>query len=88
MDYKEKLKEIIAKTSKVKTITPETNLKDLGLDSLDLAEVLMEIEEELNIYDEEDFFFRTPRFKRNVISEKFHIDSPPENQILNQRHFS
>ncbi len=39
-----------------------------------------EVEEELDIYDEEDYFFRNPRFKRNVISAKFHIDSPPENQ--------
>ncbi len=39
-----------------------------------------EIDEELDIYDEEDYFFRTPRFKRNIVDEKFHIDSPPENQ--------
>ena len=39
-----------------------------------------EIEEELEIYDEEDYFFRTPRFKRSIVTEKFKIDSPPENQ--------
>ena len=39
-----------------------------------------EIEEELNIYNEDDYFFRNPRFKRNLVDEKFSIDSPPENQ--------
>ncbi len=72
MDYKEKLKEIIAKTSKVKTITPETNLKDLGLDSLDLAEVLMEIEEELNIQLEEDEMInlKTVQDVYNIVEHK------------------
>ena len=39
-----------------------------------------EIEEEIEIYDEEDYFFRNPRFKRNIQEEKYSIDSPPENQ--------
>ena len=39
-----------------------------------------EIEEELDIYNEEDYFFRNPRFKRNIQEEKYSIDSPPENQ--------
>ena len=39
-----------------------------------------EIEEDLEIYDEEDYFFRNPRFKRNITEEKYNIDSPPENQ--------
>ena len=39
-----------------------------------------EINEELEIYDEEDYFFRTPRFKKNIVNSKFQIDSPPENQ--------
>lgn len=54
MDYKDKLEKIICKVSKNKNITPETSLKDLGLDSLDLVEVLMEVEEELNIQFDED----------------------------------
>ena len=47
-----------------------------------LSEVALqgEIEEELEIYNEEDYFFRNPRFKRNIQEEKFSIDSPPENQ--------
>ena len=39
-----------------------------------------EIEEELDIYNEDDYFFRNPRFKRNLQDEKYSIDSPPENQ--------
>ena len=39
-----------------------------------------EVEEDLNIYSEDDYFFRNPRFKRNLLEEKFNIDSPPENQ--------
>ena len=54
MDYKAKLEKIITKVSKTKTITPETSLKDLGLDSLDLVEVIMEVEEELDIQFDED----------------------------------
>ncbi len=52
-------------------------LKPIGLGTVSPKS---EIEEELDIYDEEDYFFRTPRFKRNIVEEKFHIDSPPENQ--------
>lgn len=54
MDYKAKLDKIITKISKNKEITPETSLKDLGLDSLDMVEVLMEVEEELDIQFEEE----------------------------------
>ncbi len=52
------------------------------LKSIRLSEVALqgEIEEELEIYNEEDYFFRNPRFKRNIQEEKFSIDSPPENQ--------
>ncbi len=54
MEYKETLKKILSKISKKNDITGETALKDLGLDSLDLVEVLMEAEEELNIQFDED----------------------------------
>ncbi len=54
-----------------------TKLKPINLGNVSEK---AEIEEELEIYQEEDYFFRNPRFKRNVILEKFKIDSPPENQ--------
>ena len=52
------------------------------LKSVYLTDVALqgEIEEDLEIYDEEDYFFRNPRFKRNITEEKYNIDSPPENQ--------
>ncbi len=58
------------------------NINNQKLKPISLGSVSQknEIEEELDIYDEEDYFFRTPRFKRNIIEETFHIDSPPENQ--------
>ena len=52
-------------------------LKNIALGSVTSKS---EIDEELEIYSEDDYFFRTPRFKRNVVLEKFRIDSPPENQ--------
>ena len=52
-------------------------LKQINL--VDISEQ-SEIEEELDIYSEDDYFFRNPRFKRNLVDEKFSIDSPPENQ--------
>ena len=56
------------------------NTNKLRAINLGVASSKNEIDEELDIYDEEDYFFRTPRFKRSVVLEKFHIDSPPENQ--------
>ncbi len=52
-------------------------LKPIFLNDVSLEK---EIEEEVDIYNEEDYFFRTPRFKRNIKDEQFNIDSPPENQ--------
>ena len=56
------------------------NTNKLRAIKLGVASSKSEIDEELEIYDEEDYFFRTPRFKRSVVLEKFKIDSPPENQ--------
>jgi acyl carrier protein len=62
MNCFEEFKKIIA--SKVKdasAITMESNLKDLGLDSLDLLEIVSEGEELLNVefQDEELLSFKT-----------------------------
>lgn len=54
MEYKHKLEEIFLKISKNKNITPETSLKDLGIDSLDLVEIVMQIEDELGITFEDE----------------------------------
>ena len=60
--------------------TVKINTNKLRAIKLGVASSKSEIDEELEIYDEDDYFFRTPRFKRSVVLEKFKIDSPPENQ--------
>ena len=61
MDCFEKFKKIISNHCKVENITLESNLKDLGLDSLDLLEIVTEGEELLNVQfeDEELLSFKT-----------------------------
>lgn len=50
MNYFEEFKNIIAKkTNDSSKITMESNLKDLGLDSLDLVEIILDAEERLEI---------------------------------------
>lgn len=54
MDIYAKLKELLSKQVRkkkfdVEKITPETRLEDLGLDSLDTAELLINIEQEFNL---------------------------------------
>ncbi len=60
----------------------KVRINNTKLKAIRLQEVRssVDVDEELEIYDEEDYFFRQPRFKRNIILEKFRIDSPPENQ--------
>ena len=55
MNYFEEFKNIIAaKTGDASKITMESSLKELGLDSLDLVEIVLEGEEKLNITFEND----------------------------------
>lgn len=54
MDIYEKLKEILnqqikKKTFDINSLTPETKLKELGLDSLDKAELVINIETEFDL---------------------------------------
>ena len=44
-----RIEQIFKNLLKVESIKPEMELKSLGLDSLDLVEVMMQIEEEFNI---------------------------------------
>ena len=61
MNCFEEFKKIIARHSKVENITLESSLRDLGLDSLDLLEIVTEGEEVLNVQftDEELLSFKT-----------------------------
>ncbi len=54
MDKLEKIKAVMAKRVDVSKLKLEDELSSLGLDSLDLVEVVMEIEEELGIQFEMD----------------------------------
>lgn len=55
MNYFEEFKNIIAaKTGDAAKITMESNLKELGLDSLDLVEIILDGEERLGITFEND----------------------------------
>lgn len=49
MDVLAQVKEILGKRIDITTIKEDDKLSNLGLDSLDLVEVMMELEEELNI---------------------------------------
>jgi acyl carrier protein len=55
MNYFEEFKNIIAaKTGDADKITMDSNLKELGLDSLDLVEIVLDGEERLGITFEND----------------------------------
>lgn len=54
MDVTAKLQEIVKKKLKNKEIRPEDSLKNLGLDSLDKADIMIRIEDEFNIEFTED----------------------------------
>lgn len=49
MDVIEKVKQVLAKRVDVTKLHENNLLTDIGLDSLDLVEVMLEIEDELNI---------------------------------------
>jgi acyl carrier protein len=50
----EKIKSIIAEVVGHSEIKPETEVQDIGLDSLDMMEVAMAIEEQFDIIIEDD----------------------------------
>ncbi|MCQ2792613.1 MAG: acyl carrier protein [Bacilli bacterium] len=44
-----KVQSVLAKKLKTETVNPDKELKELGLDSLDVVELLLELEEQLGI---------------------------------------
>ena len=54
MDTKKIVSEILAKRVDISNLKEEDSLKDLGLDSLDLVEVMLEIEDALHIEFDSD----------------------------------
>ncbi len=49
MDARQVVSEILAKRVDISNLKEEDSLKDIGLDSLDLVEVMLEIEDALHI---------------------------------------
>ncbi len=78
MDIYAKLKELLSaqirkKHIDIDSVTPETRLEDLGLDSLDTAELLINIEQEFNlsqVSQEEMLDVRTVEDVKNLIEKK------------------
>ena len=54
MNYFDKIKERLDSKIKDKDITVDTSFKDLGVDSLDLVDLVFELEEELGVTFEDD----------------------------------
>ena len=52
------------------TVTPQTTLEDLGMDSLDMAELIMELEDEFEITLESDASIKTVADLMNKIQEQ------------------
>ena len=68
----EKIKEIIAEQLNLdqETITEDTSFEDLGLDSLDLFQVVIEIEEEFDIQIEDAESIKTVKDAVKFVEEK------------------
>jgi acyl carrier protein len=49
MNAEKEVIEVISKVAKGKEVTVDSNIKDLGLDSLDVVDMLMDIEDKYNI---------------------------------------
>lgn len=55
MDVKKIVSEVLAKRTDISSLNEDNKLSDLGLDSLDLVEVMLEIEEVLGVeFDSEE----------------------------------
>jgi len=50
MDKLEEIKARLAKVAKKDAITGEENLRDLGLDSLDIVELLLDLENDYDVH--------------------------------------
>ncbi|MFA5235598.1 MAG: phosphopantetheine-binding protein [Bacilli bacterium] len=54
MSTLEKVQQLFAQKIKVETVEPTVELRELGLDSLDLVELMMDLEKEFGIEFEND----------------------------------
>lgn len=72
MDIYSKLQEIVKKKLKNKEVTPSDSLKDLGLDSIDKADIMIRIEDEFGIEFTEDEMLSVTTVEdlKNIIEKK------------------
>lgn len=78
MDIYAKLKELLqnqvsTKKFDIEKVTPETRLEELGLDSLDAAELIINIEEEFNLPEvtqEEMMDIKTVQDLKELVEKK------------------
>ena len=70
--YSEKFIEMLKEKVNGKDVTLESNLKDLGIDSLDLVEIVLQAEEDFGITfsDEELNSFKAVKDVCKVLDEK------------------
>ena len=72
MNYFDKIKEALSSKLKGKELTLDSNLRDLGIDSLDVVDLIMDLEEELGIEfsDEELMYIHTMKDVCDLIDKK------------------
>lgn len=72
MDYFDKIKEALSSKLKGQELTLDSNLRDLGIDSLDVVDLIMDLEEELRIEfsDEELMSIHTMKDVCDLIDKK------------------
>lgn len=72
MDYFDKIKEALSSKLKGQELTLDSNLRDLGIDSLDVVDLIMDLEEELGIEfsDEELMSIYTMKDVCDLIDKK------------------
>ncbi|MDI9504465.1 MAG: acyl carrier protein [Bacillota bacterium] len=71
-DAMKRMEQIFKQTVKVDNLEPSMKLREIGLDSIDLVEVMMELEDEFGIEftNEEMLSFKTVDDVRKNIEEK------------------
>ncbi len=72
MEYFDKLKERLEPKLQGKELTKDSNFKELGIDSLDLVDLVFELEEEIGVEfeDEELLKLNTVQDLLNLIDSK------------------
>lgn len=72
MDYLAKITEVLEPKLKGKTLNEDSNFKDLGIDSLDLVDLVFQMEEALDVQfeDEELLTIKTVGDLIRLVEEK------------------